>query len=548
MSKVSKWAKVKWHPISALVPFMYLLFSIQENGITTLRIIVIITVFIWLVLSIYNLLSKNKFLNWLYSELEENMSKKGSFTDMLRNPIGMENFAEYFQKVDDLAAEISSSKKLSRNFVDEFVFNNAYAENSTSYKILIQLDNKVFQRAIEILSDDSLHDKLMVKDSLEDNHNTGTSGMERLLSIFLSVPNLSLPEKNIELIAPLFDYDDSDVIKKGLCVIAETGSLLAIPYLNRAMQGYTKDTELIESISYHIQKTIKHGRIDTHGKKRSFYQVLEDYYKNNSHLIGFSLIFEAMVDLSPEKAVEFFIQDDVFKIKNYSIYKILRALSKGKANVPRERVIAIMQDAIRESKDTEKLDWTTKQILKYSLALLGGRYNKKDLALLMEMLEHPCEEISMGAIKGLKRHYKYDKLIRDYWDVFEKNGWDSLTEAEKNIIALEMLDEEIDNGGFEQYFFNSSGDYWQNALNGLDAIGATKHKNVFVKVIEKFGKSSPSKNCSDRREQLATIINENEDIFEKETSVWYKNETELLQPLIFKYNINNLEGRSQNCN
>lgn len=49
-------------------------------------------------------------------------------------------------------------------------------------------------------------------------------------------------------------------------------------------------------------------------------------------------------------------------------------------------------------------------------------------------------------------------------------GFNSLPTAEKLFYAVGLLEGEVYNGGFEQYFTNSSADSFQYALRGLEAL------------------------------------------------------------------------------
>jgi hypothetical protein len=51
-------------------------------------------------------------------------------------------------------------------------------------------------------------------------------------------------------------------------------------------------------------------------------------------------------------------------------------------------------------------------------------------------------------------------------------GFDGLSEANKLYFAAVLLEGEIYNGGFYQYFHNSSGDYFAHAARGLEEMGA----------------------------------------------------------------------------
>lgn len=57
---------------------------------------------------------------------------------------------------------------------------------------------------------------------------------------------------------------------------------------------------------------------------------------------------------------------------------------------------------------------------------------------------------------------------------FLPGGFESLSEPEKLYFAVGVLAGEVYNGGFDQYFFNSSGSDYLYAEKGLLAVGATR--------------------------------------------------------------------------
>jgi Domain of unknown function (DUF4375) len=53
-------------------------------------------------------------------------------------------------------------------------------------------------------------------------------------------------------------------------------------------------------------------------------------------------------------------------------------------------------------------------------------------------------------------------------------GFGALSEAEKLYYSVALLRNEINNGGFHQYFFNSSGNYYSYIEAGLQLLGVTQ--------------------------------------------------------------------------
>jgi uncharacterized protein DUF4375 len=58
----------------------------------------------------------------------------------------------------------------------------------------------------------------------------------------------------------------------------------------------------------------------------------------------------------------------------------------------------------------------------------------------------------------------YSSLIER---VCRSGGFDTLSDAEKLYYALTLFQNEVNNGGFHQFFFNSSGSYYELIENGL---------------------------------------------------------------------------------
>ena len=62
----------------------------------------------------------------------------------------------------------------------------------------------------------------------------------------------------------------------------------------------------------------------------------------------------------------------------------------------------------------------------------------------------------------------------DPWVAFERVSRvdrTRLTQADKRLLALGELRDEVNNGGFHQYFFNSAGDLVADAVEAAEAAG-----------------------------------------------------------------------------
>jgi Domain of unknown function (DUF4375) len=64
------------------------------------------------------------------------------------------------------------------------------------------------------------------------------------------------------------------------------------------------------------------------------------------------------------------------------------------------------------------------------------------------------------------------RLVERVYDT--ATGFEGLSEPEKRYFAVQVVDGEVHNGGFEQYFFNSSASDYDLAVAGLEEMGAER--------------------------------------------------------------------------
>lgn len=74
--------------------------------------------------------------------------------------------------------------------------------------------------------------------------------------------------------------------------------------------------------------------------------------------------------------------------------------------------------------------------------------------------------------------------------------------SERMLFAFVWMQREVQNGGFDQFFFNSAGDFWKDVLWGLEAISDKDGLADYKKVLSIFPDSTPSLDRSERYDQL----------------------------------------------
>lgn len=130
-----------------------------------------------------------------------------------------------------------------------------------------------------------------------------------------------------------------------------------------------------------------------------------------------------------------------------------------------------------------------------------------------------------------------DKLlsmdIKDIWNIEDSrlfviamNSWvcrkcgdgermTALTKEERVFFVVMGLDAEVNNGGFDQYLYNSSGNFANELLPSLRTIGANQTADIFSRALNALGCELPSDRerridllSELRTDEISTILDE----------------------------------------
>jgi hypothetical protein len=84
-------------------------------------------------------------------------------------------------------------------------------------------------------------------------------------------------------------------------------------------------------------------------------------------------------------------------------------------------------------------------------------------------------------------------------------GYDSLTPAERVVYCLDALEREVNNGGFRQFFLNSSGDYSLDTPGALRTLGAVRVADIVEQALAVFPGRQPAQEPSLREAQVDAL-------------------------------------------
>lgn len=121
-----------------------------------------------------------------------------------------------------------------------------------------------------------------------------------------------------------------------------------------------------------------------------------------------------------------------------------------------------------------------------------------------------CKQGIRESIEESKEYYRKLKEYNPYRELWinlvkreSENGFDSLTKEEKIYFSVNIFDRELYNGGMDQFFWNSSGNFYAEVIEGLQILNAENSLSLLkqsAKIL--FGEINPPRDRSLRWKAL----------------------------------------------
>lgn len=101
------------------------------------------------------------------------------------------------------------------------------------------------------------------------------------------------------------------------------------------------------------------------------------------------------------------------------------------------------------------------------------QYSRLTPAILASILDHELEWAIINYVQMV--------MGDDYRKYYE--AVTSLSDGFRMVYSTECVENQVENGGFNQFFWNSSSQFTEEALAGFQLIGATEHSKVMEEAI-----------------------------------------------------------------
>lgn len=108
--------------------------------------------------------------------------------------------------------------------------------------------------------------------------------------------------------------------------------------------------------------------------------------------------------------------------------------------------------------------------------------------------------IAAGDVLGIVEPLWWSVDIYDDVGAYEAS-LSGFTQPQRLVLAVVWYASEVNNGGHDQFFFNSTGIVWPDALAGLEAAGAESFAQILREAAARFGDPPPR----DRKQRVRSL-------------------------------------------
>ena len=447
------------------------------------------------------------------------------FQEAVKEPESMRAWDDDFQRRD---LEANAARMWSDDqvvaAVKAFVMDSGSSRDAGMHGyVLRKLDTRTHPAVLALLGDAALRPRLVEP--------TGTTlvpeaPFNRACDLLGDAP----PASVVPWVARFLEEPSAGIRRDAAQVIAKTGAAGTAPLLRKAFAD--EDEYVRSSALMGMMYALNQQRMDGPLRAAIFPDVLALLLEERNAREASILLPK----LDEARALKLFLRPEIFFAGSPILPDVLRALHEEKAPVPRGLLLEIIAGlGTQEVKDPHA------RALADALLLLGRHRDGQDRGTLQALMEHPDKEVAAGAAAALLASHGMEDVHDRLAEKERSAGHLMPAPAQRHYLAVYICDAEILNGGITQYFFNSSGDTWPDALAGMKAMGFRERLAILEKALAMFGKHAPSTDHGTRQNQFAKRFRKDDTMFDELESAWYES-TEVVEVFLARYVLEHAEA------
>ena len=204
-----------------------------------------------------------------------------------------------------------------------------------------------------------------------------------------------------------------------------------------------------------------------------------------------------LVEIDAVKAMPILESPEYFSLGNPQLDTILKALNREGHKTPH----AILLPLMKELEPLAAKDTRRSVEYEHALFLYGRNPDAAADAKLHALLGSDDESVAYGAAMGLEilAGIEPSDVV---FALYDASKFTAMTQPQQYYYAAREYQDEVLNGGHDQYFSNSSGDTYRTAIEALRAMGATAKLSILMDATTAFSPEKPSVDQQARRVQL----------------------------------------------
>ena len=341
-----------------------------------------------------------------------------------------------------------------------------------------------------------------------DIHGLGASPFERICNLLWSLR----PPQAVEPLARYLDHPNPIFRRKAAWVLASIGTRDCLEPVKRTLTD--KDHEVREDALIGLTSEARGKPRDEQflsGVFPALIPLLDDgQYAPESPA-------NAMMAVSPTKAIPILESPRYFSDQNPQLAEVLGALDRPGVKVP--RIILLPLLAKLELAATKKS--ANQGNYAAALTLYANNPDERAETKFRTLINSPSSMISSAAARGLETLAGIS--VRDVvMDVYDRRGFEAMTQPQQFCLAVELYQDEVNNGGHKQYFYNDDSDLYKTAIEGLRAVGATPQAAILSDASHAFLPEQPAPTEEARRHQMEEFGSIQDGIFKTADQSFYQ--------------------------
>jgi Domain of unknown function (DUF4375)/HEAT repeats len=247
---------------------------------------------------------------------------------------------------------------------------------------------------------------------------------------------------------------------------------------------------------------------------------------------------ELLLRIDRPQAAEFLTSRPVINAANENAAGILNLLTLEKVPVPPELLLPLItpDGASRPPFGSLAYGEALKNLAlqKHSSAetLIQATLNEPPAAGEADLPRYlrPRQDRQKLAAEALCLLNDLPNPIQTAFENEKRSGFSQLPVPQRRLVLVVYLDGQVNNGGFEQYFFNASDDAGEVAA-ALEDIGLAEAARTFRHAVSAFGKAGPSLDLDARRRQLEKLGTSGDERLEAANERWFALSADIQAPL-----------------